>query len=277
MGILLDGRPVAKKIYTEIKEWLSNLQEKPPKLVLFCSEPDDSTKTYMKSIIKRGENLGIPVEVHHAGENPAEEIRKLNKSGDVAGVMIMHPLNNVDEKLVLSTLSMEKDVEGRTSGNLGGVMTGDESFAPPTAEAVMEILGFYNVSLSGKDVTIVGRSTTVGKPLSMLMLKKGIDATVTICHSRTQSLEEKARRADVLVSAVGRARFITKEMINKDSIIIDVGINVLGGKIVGDVDFEQVEPEVAAITPVPGGVGIVTTAILFRHFMVSSKRMVGRR
>ncbi|ACR80790.1 MULTISPECIES: bifunctional 5,10-methylenetetrahydrofolate dehydrogenase/5,10-methenyltetrahydrofolate cyclohydrolase [Kosmotoga] len=277
MGILLDGKPVAKMIYAEIKEWLGNLQEKPPKLVLFCSEPDDSTKTYMNSIVKRGGKLGISVEICHAGENPVEEIKKLNESRDVAGVMIMHPLKNVDEKLVVSALSLEKDVEGRTPGNLGGIMTGDESFAPPTAEAVMEILRFYDVSLSGKDVTIVGRSTTVGKPLSMLMLKKGIDATVTICHSRTKNLVEKIKRANVLVSAVGRAGFITKEMVGKDSIIIDVGINLYDGKIVGDVDFEQVEPEVAAITPVPGGVGIVTTAILFRHFMVSSRRMVGRR
>lgn len=273
--MILDGDVIAGNIYSDLKTRISNLSSPLPGLVLYCDEPDNSNRAYMKMIVKKGKELGIEVRIENAID-PVNDIKRLNASGEIAGVMIMHPLKNLDENKALETLSFEKDMEGRTSQNLGKLMEGNEFYAPPTSEAVMEILSHYNIPLKGKRVVIVGRSTTVGKPLAMLMLKKGIDGTVTVCHSRTLDLPSIVRSGDILVSAVGRAGFITKEMVNPGTAVIDVGINFVKGKLTGDVDFDEVKTVASAITPVPGGVGSVTTAILFRHVVKSLERMLNR-
>lgn len=273
--MILDGDVIAGNIYSDLKTRISNLSSPLPGLVLYCDEPDNSNRAYMKMIVKKGKELGIEVRIENAID-PVNDIKRLNASGEIAGVMIMHPLKNIDENKALETLSFEKDMEGRTSQNLGKLMEGNEFYAPPTSEAVMEILSHYNIPLKGKRVVIVGRSTTVGKPLAMLMLKKGIDGTVTVCHSRTLDLPSIVRSGDILVSAVGRAGFITKEMVNPGTAVIDVGINFVKGKLTGDVDFDEVKTVASAITPVPGGVGSVTTAILFRHVVKSLERMLNR-
>ncbi|AKI98193.1 methenyltetrahydrofolate cyclohydrolase [Kosmotoga pacifica] len=272
--MLLEGAPVAKRIYSEIKDQMIRFEAKKPKLVLYCSHPDDSTQSYMRSIVKRGEKLDIPVEVIEATEKPFEQIMQLNEDPAVSGIMIMHPLKGIDEDIVIKSISPLKDVEGRGPTNLGGIVMGEGYYAPPTAEAVIEILKFYNIAIRGKDITILGRSTTVGKPLSLLFLKKGIDGTVTVCHSRTHGIQEKSRAADILVSAVGKTGFVREDWVKEGAVVIDVGINLVDGKIVGDVDFENVKEKTIAITPVPGGVGTVTTAILFRHLVESFKRIL---
>ncbi|HHF08314.1 MAG TPA: bifunctional 5,10-methylenetetrahydrofolate dehydrogenase/5,10-methenyltetrahydrofolate cyclohydrolase [Kosmotoga arenicorallina] len=274
MAIILEGMPVAKKIYQEIVEQMSRFGQKKPQLVLYCSHPDDSTQAYMKSILKRGEKLGIPVHVIEASKQPFNDIMRFNNDSVISGVMIMHPLREVDEDMIIKAISPLKDVEGRGPVNLGGVVMGEAYYAPPTAEAVMEILDFYGISIRGRDVTILGRSTTVGKPLALLMLKKGVDGTVTVCHSRTRNIESKAKGADILVSAVGKAGFVRKSWVKEGAVVIDVGINFSNGKIVGDVDFEEVKDIATAITPVPHGVGVVTTAVLFKHLVESFKRIL---
>jgi len=271
--MILDGKIVSESIYAEIKEKISNRSGDLPSLVLFCDEPDASNKTYMKSIRKQGEKLGIEVIVRDSGSNPVEEISELNKDKGVAGIMVMHPLKTANEKAVLAALDPEKDLEGRTVSNLGGIINDEEFFAPPTAEAVMEILNYYGIEVKGRDITIVGRSNTVGKPLALLLLKKGVDGTVTVCHSRSRDIPEKTFNADIVVSAVGIAGFIEREMIRPGAVVIDVGINFVDGKLVGDVDFNEVSQIAAAITPVPGGVGSVTTALLFKHYYRSIERM----
>lgn len=271
--MILDGDVIAGKIYSELKTRISNLDSAIPGLVLYCDEPDSSNRAYMKMIVKKGKELGIDVIIKNA-KNPVNDMKELNASKEIAGVMIMHPLKNLSESDALETLAFEKDVEGRTSENLGKLVEGSEFYAPPTAEAVMEILNHYNIPLKGKRVVIVGRSTTVGKPLAMLILKKGVDGTVTVCHSRTLDLPSIVRNGDIVVSAVGRAAFIKKDMVNPGATVIDVGINFVNGKLTGDVDFDEVKTIASSITPVPGGVGSVTTAILFRHVVKSLERML---
>ena len=272
MTNILSGKDVSSKIYDELRHTLSRASML-PRMVLYSDQPDAATRSYMKSIVTQGEKLGIKVEVFQATESVEKDMTSLNESDDVAGVMIMHPFKDANEMTALRLLKQEKDLEGRTAKNLGAVVEGDWLFAPPTAEAVMEILDYYNIEVSGKDIVIVGRSTTVGKPLAMMLLKKGIDATVTVCHSRTTKLEEKTRAAEILVCAVGRAGFVTRNMVRKGSTVIDVGINFEHGKLVGDVAFDEVKDVVKEITPVPGGIGSVTTAVLFRHYGTSLRLM----
>jgi len=270
--MILDGKSVAEKIYSEIRGKIEGLDSL-PSLVLLCDEPDSSNKTYMKSIVKQGEKLGINVVIENTGEDPIAQVHRMNSDPSIAGVMIMHPLKNADEKSVLAALDPLKDLEGRTVSNLGGIVNDEEFFAPPTAEAVMEMLFQYDINPKGRDVTIVGRSNTVGKPLALLLLKKGVDATVTVCHSRSRDIAEKTFNSDIVVSAVGIAKFLKREMVKPGSIVIDVGINFLDGKLVGDVDYDEVSQIAAAITPVPGGVGSVTTALFFKHYLKSLERM----
>ncbi|HRX65060.1 bifunctional 5,10-methylenetetrahydrofolate dehydrogenase/5,10-methenyltetrahydrofolate cyclohydrolase [Mesotoga sp.] len=271
--MILDGKIVAENIYSEIREALKSREKGLPSLVLFCDEPDSSNRTYMKSINRQGDKLGIDVIVRNSGSSPVKEILQINEDKTVAGIMVMHPLKNADEKAVLAALSPEKDLEGRTVSNLGGIINDEEFFAPPTAEAVMEILNYYGIEIRGRDITIVGRSNTVGKPLALLFLKKGVDGTVTVCHSRSRDISEKTFNADIVVSAVGIAGFVKREMVRPGGVVVDVGINFVDGRLVGDVDFDEVSQIAAAITPVPGGVGSVTTALLFKHYMKSLERM----
>ncbi len=275
MARILDGKEVAQRIYENLKQSLANARSL-PKIVLYCDQPDAATRSYMKSIISRGKKLCIEVEMLQASNSVENDVRSLNESDDVAGVMIMHPFKDTDEMTALSLLKHEKDLEGRTASSLGAVVNGEWLFAPPTAEAVMEVLDYYEIPVAGKDVVIVGRSTTVGKPLAMMLLKKGIDATVTVCHSRTGELDKKTSRADVLVCAVGRANFVRSTMVKPGANVIDVGINFEQGKIVGDARFDEVEKVAGSITPVPGGIGSITTAILFRHYGTSLKLMEAR-
>ncbi len=193
---------------------------------------------------------------------------ELNEDSTVDGVLIFAPLpKNIDEKAVFAALDPEKDIDGLTMGNLGKVFAGEKDCFPPcTPVAVMETLGYYGIPVSGKQVVVLGRSLVVGKPVAMLLLAQ--NATVTICHSRTENLAEICRHADILVVAVGKARMVNETFTRPGQVVIDVGINAdpeQPGKICGDVDFAQVEPICEKMTPVPAGVGSITTAVLLNH------------
>jgi methylenetetrahydrofolate dehydrogenase (NADP+)/methenyltetrahydrofolate cyclohydrolase len=270
--MILSGAELSKKIKEEIKEEVSRLkaEDNAPALRCVVSGNDKATDVYLNSIKKNCEKLEIDfAKVITNGENIIKDVEALNEDPKVSGIMIMHPVpTEIDELTVLETLKPSKDVEGRTPQNLGKVLLGVESFTPCTAQAVMELLDYYEVDLKGANVTIVGRSTTVGKPLSLMMLSK--HATVTVCHSKTRDLKEKTRNADVLIAAVGRAKMFDADWVKEGAMVIDVGINVVNGKVVGDVDFESVFKK-ASVSKVPGGVGSVTSAILMRNVVKAAR------
>lgn len=226
---------------------------------------------YERGAGRRMESVGVEMRVTELAEDIGmerliETFSEINGDGNVHGIMLFRPLpGHLDEAEIASLIDPAKDVDCMSPVNIAKVFTGDESgFAPCTAQAVMEMLDRYEMDLRGKNVTIVGRSMVVGKPLAMLMLKK--NATVTICHTGTANLAEECRRADIVVAAAGKAKMITADMIRKGSVVVDVGINVdEDGNLCGDVDFENVAQLASRISPVPGGVGGVTSSVLAEH------------
>lgn len=275
--LLLDGKLIAKKVEEELIEETKQLSEKgiTPKLVTISTVKDESSYSYIKSQMKVAKRIGINFELLEVkADNVFEILSSLNQSKDVHGIMIAHPVDKtLDELRVLKSINPEKDVEGRTPENLGKLMLGKPSFLPCTAEAVVRILTEYSIDTKGKNITIVGRSTTVGKPLSMILLLKNYNATVTICHTGTVDLKQHTRNADILVVATGKAMLINSTHVKKGAVVVDVGINFVDGKLVGDVDFDDVKETVNAITPVPGGVGPVTTVLLMKNVVDSAKRI----
>jgi methylenetetrahydrofolate dehydrogenase (NADP+)/methenyltetrahydrofolate cyclohydrolase len=275
--LLLDGKLIAKKVEEELIEETKQLSEKgiTPKLVTISTVKDESSYSYIKSQMKVAKRIGIDFELLEVkADNVFEILSSLNQSKDVHGIMIAHPVDKtLDELRVLKSINPEKDVEGRTPENLGKLMLGKPSFLPCTAEAVVRILTEYSIDTKGKNITIVGRSTTVGKPLSMILLLKNYNATVTICHTGTVDLKQHTRNADILVVATGKAMLINSTHVKKGAVVVDVGINFVDGKLVGDVDFDDVKETVNAITPVPGGVGPVTTVLLMKNVVDSAKRI----
>ena len=271
--MILSGTELANKIKEEIKERVEALKNRgiTPTLRCVVSLDDKSTRVYLNSIRRSCDKLGIDfAEMATNADNILKDIETLNKDKSVNGIMIMHPVPaGVDEISVLELLDPFKDVEGRTPQNLGRILLNVESFTPCTAQAVMELLEYHNVNLRGANVTIVGRSTTVGKPLSLMMLSK--NATITVCHSKTRDLIEKTKHADVLIAAVGRPKMFNGEWVKERAIVIDVGINVVNGKVVGDVDLDSVSKK-ASVSKVPGGVGSVTSAILMRNLVKATSR-----
>ncbi len=274
--MILDGIEIAKKIGDLIEKKVADLKNfGVPSLTCVVSSDDKSTRVYLNSIKKNCDKFGINyAEISVNGENIFSEIERLNADRSVHGIMIMHPVpKGIDEFKVLSMIHPEKDVEGRTPENLGMLLMGKPYFTPCTAQAVIEMLKYYEIPLFGKEVTIVGRSTTVGKPLSLLLLNE--DATVTVCHSKTRDLIDKVKHADLTIAAVGKPKMFDASWFKDDAIVIDVGINVVDGKIVGDVDFDSVSKKLS-VSKVPGGVGNVTSVILMRN-VVNAAEMVWKR
>lgn len=237
---------------------------------------------YERGARKRMESVGVEMKITELPEDISQAdfvkaFRKVNEDKTVHGIMLFRPLpKHLDESEIASIINPIKDVDCMSPVNIAKVFMGDEGvFAPCTAKAVMEMLVHYEVDLSGKNVAIVGRSMVVGKPLAMLMLKK--NATVTVCHTRTVDLAEKCRRADVVVAAAGRAGMITGDMISRGTVVVDVGINInKEGKLCGDVEFESVEPQASYISPVPGGVGGVTSSVLASH-VIKAAEILGKQ
>lgn len=274
--ITLKGAAVSAKIKEQVETLLTGLKGKTPKLAIVRvgERPDDLS--YERGALKKmesfglmGESFAFPQEI--TDEAFKEEFAKINENPDIDGILLLRPLpKQIKEKDIEHMIDPGKDLDGISPENIARVFAGDDTgFAPCTAEAVVEVLKANDISLTGKRVAIVGRSMVVGRPLSMLMLKE--NATVTICHTRTEDLKETCKNAQILVAAAGRARMVDASFVGTDAIVVDVGINVdEDGKLCGDVDFDSLEGTASMATPVPGGVGAVTTAVLARHLVMAA-------
>ena len=271
--IVLKGAEVSAAIKNQVTEALAGLDGFVPKLAIVRvgERPDDMS--YERGATKKMENFGLRVQsyVYPAEISDSEfkaEFAKINEDPDVTGILLLRPLpKQICEKDIEQMINPKKDLDGISPVNIAKVFAGDSTgYAPCTAEAVIEVLKANQIPIEGKRVTVVGRSMVVGKPLSMLMVKE--NATVTICHTRTRDLKGTCQNAEILVAAAGRARMLNQEYVGKDAVVIDVGINVdENGKLCGDVDFESIQENASMATPVPGGVGAVTTAVLAKHLV----------
>jgi len=274
---LLEGKPIAEKIKEAIKREISERALKPVLASIQVGE-NPGAAAYVKSQLKLAESLGIDYQLHKLGQDTTENtlidfIRKLNTEKTVNGIIVQMPLPpNIEYKKISQFILPEKDVEGMHPVNIGKIVFGTAKIVPCTAQAVMELLASINLDLYGKEVVVVGHSEIVGKPLSLLLLEKF--ATVTVCHigtSKAGKLDSHVKKAEVLIVAVGKAGLIKGEWIKEGSVVIDVGINRIEGKIVGDVEFEAAEKKAEYITPVPGGVGPLTVTMLMRNLAEAAK------
>lgn len=271
------GMPVVKAMTEKFKEQVAGLKEKGiiPKLAIVRVGEREDDIAYEKGALKRFAGVDALVEVIALPITISQDefdkvIIRLNEDKEIHGILVFRPLpKQLSDDRLKELINPLKDVDGISMINSAKVFAGEKSgFAPCTAQAVMEILDFYGIELTGKRVVVVGRSLVVGRPLSMLLLKK--NATVTICHTRTKDIVAECSRADILIACAGSARMIKKEYTHPGQTVIDVGINFVDGVMCGDVDYEAVAESVAAITPVPGGVGTVTTSVLLKHTIESA-------
>ena len=270
---LLKGIDVANAINEKLIKESADMGGRVPKLAIIRvgERPDDMS--YERGATKKMEKVGFACESFvfpETIENEAfqKEFDTINDNPEIDGILLLRPLpKHLDEEAVVGRISPEKDLDGISPVNLAKVFAGDKTgFAPCTAEAVVEVLKAAEIPMTGKRVTIVGRSMVVGKPLPMLMVKE--NATVTICHTRTKDLAGTCRNAEILVAAAGRAKMLNGDYVAQDAVVIDVGINVdENGKLCGDVDYDTIQDKAQAATPVPGGVGAVTTAVLAKHLV----------
>jgi methylenetetrahydrofolate dehydrogenase (NADP+)/methenyltetrahydrofolate cyclohydrolase len=275
---LLTGKEVAQKMDQDIQKDVQELKAKsvnPALRIMIVGVAEDSV-FYANSAKKMAEKNGIVCEIEQLSGTMSQDefvniLKQRNADKAIHGIIVMRPFpKQIREDVVKYILSPEKDVDCFNPVNAGKIMAGDlTGFPPATPQAVMEILRFYQIPMSGKEAVVVGRSMVVGKPMSMLLL--GENATVTVCHSKTQDLPGVCRRADILVAAIGKAKMITKDYIKPGATVMDVGINPEGDKFVGDVDTEPAKDVAGAITPVPGGVGTVTTRVLLKHVVKAAK------
>jgi len=280
MAELLKGAAVVAAMNERLTAEVAALKEKgvtPTLAILRVGEREDDI-SYEKGAMKRCATVGVEVKnVVLPADVTQEELMKnieaLNNDKSVHGVLIFRPLpKHLDEEAVRQALKPEKDIDGITDGSLAGVFTGSgKGFPPCTAQACMEILDHYKIDCKGKRAVVIGRSLVVGKPAAVMLMAK--NATVTVCHTKTVDMPSLARQAEILIVAAGKANAITKEYLSPGQVVIDVGINVNEeGKLCGDVKFDDAEPIVGAITPVPGGVGTVTTSVLVSHVVEAAKK-----
>ncbi len=269
MATIIDGKAISEKVREEIRAEVEKLEEKPGLAVVIVGE-DPASKVYVRNKAKGCAEVGFYSEVHELPEDTTENelldlIEKLNNNDKINGILVQLPLpKHLDEKAVINAIRPEKDVDAFHPVNTGKIMIGDYDFLPCTPAGVMRLLKETGVEVSGKRCVVVGRSNIVGKPQAMLLLQQ--NGTVTICHSRTADLKEECRRADILVVAIGRAKFIDADYIKPGAVVIDVGMDRdENGKLCGDVDFESAKEVASAITPVPGGVGPMTIAMLLTN------------
>ena len=266
---IIDGNLIKEEIEKDLKNKIANINEK-LKLVIFKVGEDSASTIYVNNKKKLCEKLGIDFILKKYDEvstnELVKEIETCNLDKSVTGILVQLPLpSNIDEKKVINSIDPNKDVDGLTNINMGKLMDNEKSIVPCTALGIIKMLELKNINLEGLNVVIIGRSKLVGLPLIPLFLQK--NATVTSCNSKTKNLKDIAKRADVLVVAIGKKHFIDDEYINSNQVIIDVGINRENGKIYGDVDFDKVKNQVRYITPVPGGVGKLTLISLINNII----------
>jgi len=283
MGTLIKGKPVADEIKEKLKVEVNELKEKgiTPKLAIIRVGDDPGDMAYERGAIKTMASVDIETDVRALPKDISQdefikELKKVNEDKSIHGILVFRPLpKQLDENVIKHVIAPEKDVDCFSPVNVAKVFEGDETGFPPcTPSAVMEILRYYDIPLKGKNAVVIGRSMIVGKPAAMLLLKE--HATVTICHSRTVNLPSVASSADLLVVGIGKAKMINSSYVKEGAVVIDVGINVdEEGKLCGDVDTDNCIDKVSMITPVPGGVGSVTTSVLAKHVVKACKMQVG--
>jgi len=276
---IIDGKKISAEIKEEVKAEVADLNEKGISvgLAVVLVGNDPASKIYVNNKKKACEALGIISSEYLLPEDTQEEtllqlIESLNSDNTVDGILVQLPLpRHLDEKKVIRAISPDKDVDAFHPVNVGKIMIGDYTFAPCTPAGIIELIERSGISIASKNCVVIGRSNIVEKPMSMLLLHK--NATVTICHSKTENLEKIVRQADIVIAAVGRAKFVTADMVKDGAVIIDVGINRMdNGKLCGDVDFDEVAPKASYITPVPGGVGPMTIAMLMKNTVAAAKQ-----
>lgn len=279
MAIIIDGKETAKKIRENLRIKVDSLKQNGvlPKLAVIMVGEDGASRIYVRNKSKVCEELGIQYEEYLLKEDSTQEellelIKKLNERPDVHGILLQSPIpQHLDINEAFRTIYPEKDVDGFNPVNVGKLALGQETFISCTPFGIIKLLEEYNVPIEGSHAVIIGRSNIVGKPMMQCLLNK--NATVTICHSRTKNLREITNKADILVCAIGKPKFVKKDMVKEGATVIDVGINRNEeGKICGDVDFENVKEIAGYITPVPGGVGPMTIAMLMNNVVKAAKK-----
>lgn len=278
MATIIDGKELSKKIRKNLKIECDELRSNKiiPKLAVIMVGDNPASKVYVRNKSRACEEIGIEYEEYLLKDNIKQEellelIKKLNEDKTVNGILLQSPIpGHLNINQAFKTITYRKDVDGFTPSSVGKLSIGEDTFISCTPYGVIKMFEEYNIDLTGKNVVIVGRSNIVGKPLIQCCLNK--NATVTVCHSKTKNLKEHTKRADVLISAIGKPKFITEDMVKKDAVVIDVGINRNEeGKLVGDVDFENIEKKASYITPVPGGVGPMTITMLMSNVIKATK------
>lgn len=282
MAQIINGKEISEATRADIALEVAQLKRQgiTPGLAVILVGDDPASRVYVNNKKKACAQLGMLSEEYAlAADTSMEDLLKLidslNSRDDIHGILCQLPLpKHLDEKAVINAISPEKDVDAFHPVNVGGIMIGDYKFLPCTPAGVMEMLRRSNIDVAGKHCVVIGRSNIVGKPMAMLLLHA--NATVTVCHSRTKNLKEICRTADLLVASVGKAGFVTADMVKEGAVVIDVGINrTADGKLCGDVDFAEVEPIASAITPVPGGVGPMTITMLMQNTLAAAKYKLG--
>ncbi len=280
-ALLIDGKVVSAQVLEELSARAQVMRAHgiQPHLAVVLVGEDPASQIYVRTKEKGCEQVGIRSTVIRMPTDTAQDsleaqVRALNEDADVHGILVQLPLPTpLDENRVLALIDPAKDVDGFHAMNAGRLFSGQPSLTPCTPKGCMALLSHYNLPVAGKEAVVIGRSNIVGKPMAMLLL--AANATVTICHSRTTNLAEQCRRADILVAAIGKPRFVTADMVKPGATVIDVGINRVDGKVVGDVDFEAVREVAGAITPVPGGVGKMTIAMLLSNTLDAAESARG--
>lgn len=278
MALIISGKTISAAVKDRIKAEVQELKEKgvTPGLAVIIVGNDPASEVYVASKERACAELSMYSEKYALPEETTEEellklVEELNNRDEIHGILCQLPLpRHINEKTILDAISPLKDVDAFHPQNVGKIMIGDYDFLPCTPAGIMEMLKYSNIDPAGKHCVVIGRSNIVGKPMAMLMLHA--NATVTICHSRTQNLKEITKQADILVAAVGRANFVTADMVKPGAVVVDVGMNrPEGGKLCGDVNFSEVEPVASAITPVPGGVGPMTISMLMQNTLAAAR------
>lgn len=284
MAIIIDGKKTSSDMRKEIREKTLEFQKENgflPGLAVIIVGEDPASQVYVRNKKKDCDEVGFYSEVIAMPENTQESellqlINTLNNRDDIHGILVQLPLpKHLDSEIVIAAIDPNKDVDAFSYVNVGKITVGNYSFLPCTPAGVMELLRRYNIEVAGKNCVVVGRSNIVGKPMALLLLHA--NGTVTVAHSRTQSLADVTRQADILVSAVGKANFITADMIKDGATVIDVGMNKNSeGKLTGDVDYEACAQKAYAITPVPGGVGPMTRVMLLENTLTAAQQRVNK-
>ena len=277
MAEIIDGKNLAKNIRLELAEQVQEMKKNGiiPKLAVIMVGEDKASKVYVKNKSKACEEIGIEYEEYLLEENIdmnslLELIEKLNNKDDIDAILLQSPIpKNLDINLAFQKIIPEKDVDGFNPVNVGKLSLNQDCFVSCTPYGIIKMLDQYKIEIEGKNAVIIGRSNIVGKPLIQCLLNR--NATVTVCHSKTKNLEEYTKNADILIAAIGKPKYITQDMVKENAVVIDVGINRTDDGLVGDVDFENVSKKASFITPVPGGVGPMTVAMLMNNVVKAAK------